>query len=166
MSQIEMLLKELDQEAETTRKMLERIPSTQFDWQPHKRSMTLQRLATHVAELPAWVAMAVTTDELDFANNPYAPVVVNNTGELLDYFEQSVANGRQQLALASEEKLAENWTLRNGDQVYQVTTKAEVIRMAYCQIVHHRAQLGVFLRLLDIPIPGSYGPSADEMEFI
>lgn len=161
-----MLLKELDQEAQTTRKMLERVPAAQFDWQPHKRSMTLQRLATHVAELPAWVAMAVTTDELDFANNPYAPVVVNNTGELLDYFEQSVAEGRQQLARASEEKLAENWTLRNGDQVYQVTTKAEVIRMAYCQIVHHRAQLGVFLRLLDIPIPGSYGPSADEMEFI
>jgi len=165
MSQIEMLLKELDQEAQTTRSMLERVPATRFDWQPHKKSMTLQRLATHVAELPAWVAMAVTTDELDFANNPYAPVVVNNTGELLDYFEASVANGRQELARATDEKLAENWTLRNGDQVYQVTTKAEVIRMAYCQIVHHRAQLGVFLRLLDIPIPGSYGPSADEMEY-
>ena len=159
---IQMLLKELDQEAATTRKMLERIPTDQFDWQPHKKSMTLQRLATHVAELPSWVTMAVTTNELDFANNPYSPVTVNNTGELLDYFERSLADGREHLVKTTEEKLLENWTLREGDQVYQVATKGEIIRMAYCQIVHHRAQLGVFLRLLDVPIPGSYGPSADE----
>jgi uncharacterized damage-inducible protein DinB len=159
---IQMLLKELDQEAVTTRKMLERIPTEQFDWQPHKKSMTLQRLATHVAELPSWVTIAVTTDELDFANNPYSPVTVNNTGELLDYFERSLADSREHLLRTTEEKLLENWTLREGDQVYQVATKAEIIRMTYCQIVHHRAQLGVFLRLLDVPIPGSYGPSADE----
>jgi uncharacterized damage-inducible protein DinB len=162
MSTIETFLKELDQEATTTRKMLERIPDDQFDWQLHKRSMTLQRLATHVAELPSWVTLAVTTDELDFADNPYTPVTVSNTGELLDYFERTLADGRDHLLRATEEKLLENWTLREGDQVYQVATKGEIIRMAYCQIVHHRAQLGVFLRLLDIPIPGSYGPSADE----
>lgn len=159
---IQMLLKELDQEAVTTRKMLERIPTDQFDWQPHKKSMTLQRLATHVAELPSWVTLAVTTDELDFASNPYSPVTVNNTGELLDYFERSLADGREHLINATEEKLLENWTLRDGEQVYKVATKGEIVRLAYCQIVHHRAQLGVFLRLLDVPIPGSYGPSADE----
>ena len=165
MSTITPLLKELDQEAQTTRKMLERVPTAYFTWQPHRTSMTIQRLATHIAELPGWVTMAVTTDELDFANNPYKQEEVHNTNELMDYFERSLADGRHHLAQAKEETLAETWTLRNGKDVYQVATKGEIIRMAYCQIVHHRAQLGVFLRLLDIPIPGSYGPSADEHEF-
>lgn len=127
--------------------------------------MTIGRLAAHIAELPGWVAMAVTTDELDFANNPYAPVEVHNTQELLDYFERTLVDGRNHLANAAEGVLDESWTLRNGADIYQVATKEEIVRMAYCQIVHHRAQLGVFLRLLDIPIPGSYGPSADETEF-
>jgi len=95
MSTIEMLLKEMEQEALTTRKMLERVPSHQFDWQPHKKSMTLQRLATHVAELPSWVEMAVTTDELDFAKNAYAPEVVDDTAGLLEYFERNLARGRK-----------------------------------------------------------------------
>ena len=164
MSTVQMLLKELEQEALTTRRMLERVPSDKFDWQPHQKSMTLQRLATHVAELPTWVEMAVTTDELDFAQNGYAPEIVHDTAELMEYFERSLARGRESLARTSEDILTEDWTLRNGDQVYQVSSKGEIIRMAYCQIVHHRAQLGVFLRLLDIPIPGSYGPSADEGE--
>jgi uncharacterized damage-inducible protein DinB len=164
MSTTDPLLKELEQEAQTTRKMLERVPTEYFDWQPHKKSMTIQRLATHIAELPGWVTMAVTTDGLDFANNPYQPEAVGNTAELLEYFERSLADGRCHLLAAKEETLEENWTLRNGDAVLQVATKGEIIRMTYCQIVHHRAQLGVFLRLLDIPIPGSYGPSADEHE--
>jgi uncharacterized damage-inducible protein DinB len=127
--------------------------------------MTMQRLATHIAELPTWVSMALTTSELDFANNPYQPVVVNNTEELLEYFEKSLADGKNHLSKATDEQLLPDWTLREGGQIYSVSTKGEVIRMAYNQIVHHRAQLGVYLRLLDIPIPGSYGPSADEMNF-
>ena len=162
MSTIEPLLKELEQEAQTTRKMLERVPTAYFDWQPHQKSMTVQRLATHIAELPGWVTMAVTTDGLDFANNPYAQETVSNTTELLEYFDQSLANDRSHLQSAKEETLEETWTLRNGEEVLHVASKGEIIRLAYCQIVHHRAQLGVFLRLLDIPIPGSYGPSADE----
>jgi uncharacterized damage-inducible protein DinB len=162
MSTIEPLLKELEQEAQTTRKMLERIPTAYFDWQPHKKSMTVQRLATHIAELPGWVTMAVTTDGLDFANNPYQQETIGNTAELLDYFDKSLADGRSTLQSAKEETLAEPWILRNGEEILQVASKGEIIRMAYCQIVHHRAQLGVFLRLLDIPIPGSYGSSADE----
>jgi uncharacterized damage-inducible protein DinB len=164
MSTIDPLLKELEQEAQTTRKMLERVPTEYFNWQPHKKSMTIQRLATHIAELPGWVTMAVTTDGLDFADNPYQQEEVGNTTELLDYFERSLADGRSHLQTVKEETLAETWTLRNGEEIYQVATKGEIIRIAYCQIVHHRAQLGVFLRLLDIPIPGSYGPSADELE--
>ena len=164
MSTIKPLLKELEQEAQTTRKMLERVPTAYFDWQPHKKSMTVQQLATHIAELPGWITMAVTTDGLDFASNPYKQEEVHNTAELMAYFERSLADGRAHLADAAEETLDERWTLRNGSEVYHVATKGEIVRMAYCQIVHHRAQLGVFLRLLDIPIPGSYGPSADEHE--
>jgi uncharacterized damage-inducible protein DinB len=162
-SLIQLLEKEMEQEAQTTRKMLERVPADKFDWQPHPKSMTLRRLATHVAELPSWVSMILTTEELDFAKNPYQPVVVNSTAELLDYFETCLADGKAQLAQATEGQLGENWTLRNGEEIYSTDPKADVIRMTYCQIVHHRAQLGVYLRLLDIPIPGSYGPSADEL---
>jgi uncharacterized damage-inducible protein DinB len=162
---IPMLLKEMEQEAQTTRKMLERVPNDKYDWQPHEKSMTVRRLATHIAELPSWVTMALTTNELDFANNPYQPVEINNTEELLAYFERSFADGKAHLAKATEEELSRTWTLRNGEQVYNVSTKGEIIRIAFSQTVHHRAQLGVFLRLLNIPIPGSYGPSADEQSF-
>jgi uncharacterized damage-inducible protein DinB len=162
---IPMLLKEMEQEAQTTRKMLGRIPDDKYDWQPHEKSMTIRRLATHIAELPGWVTMTLTTDELDFANNPYKPEVINNTAELLDLFEKSYTDGKAHLAETNEGELLRNWTLRNGDRIYSIRTKAEVIRMAFCQIVHHRAQLGVFLRLLNVPIPGSYGPSADETDF-
>ncbi|HEY4335670.1 MAG TPA: DinB family protein, partial [Puia sp.] len=162
MSTISPLLKEMDQEAQTTRKMLERVPTAYFTWRPHQKSMTIKQLATHIAELPGWVTMAVTTDELDFADNPYKQEEVGNTAELLSYFERSLEDGRAHLAAAKEETLEESWTLRNGNDIYHVATKGEIIRLAYCPMVHHRAQLGVFLRLLDIPIPGSYGPSADE----
>ena len=165
MSTINMLLKEMDKEAITTRKMLERVPYDTYDWKPHVKSMTIRSLATHIAELPSWVSMTLTTDELDFANNPYQPVPINNNEELLAYFERSYAEGRAELEKATDKDLEPNWTLRNGDQVYSVESKGDVIRMSYCQIVHHRAQLGVFLRLLNVPIPGSYGPSADEMNF-
>ena len=162
---IPMLLKEMEQEAQTTRKMLSRVPNDKYDWQPHKKSMTIRSLATHIAELPTWVSMTLTTDELDFAKNPYTPTVINNTKELLDLFEKSLEDGKTRLEKGTEDELLQNWTLRNGDQIYSVSTKAEIIRMTYCQIVHHRAQLGVFLRLLNVPIPGSYGPSADETGF-
>ncbi|MDB5109135.1 MAG: DinB family protein [Mucilaginibacter sp.] len=160
-----MLVKEMNQEAETTRKMLSRIPNDKYDWKPHEKSMSMRQLATHIAELPSWVSMILTTEELDFASNPYKPVVINNTAELLELFEKSFADGKAHLAATNEDKLAENWTLRKGDQIYSVSTKAEMVRIAFSQTVHHRAQLGVYLRLLNIPIPGSYGPSADETGF-
>ena len=162
---IQTLLKEMEHEAQTTRKMLERVPTDKFQWQPHPKSMTVQRLATHIAELPSWVSMVLTTTELDFAKNGYEPHPVHNTDELLAYFEKSFAEGKAELAKVTVKDLEPNWTLRNGEEIYDVSTKAEVIRMSFCQTVHHRAQLGVFLRLLDVPIPGSYGPSADDMSF-
>ena len=160
-----MFSKELEQEAQTTRKMLALVPNDKYDWQPHAKSMTMGRLASHVAELPGWVEMALTTEELDFANNPYEPEKITNTQDLLAYFEKCLEAGRAQLALAQPAQLGQPWTLREGQQVYSTSTKGEVIRMAFSQIIHHRAQLGVYLRLLDIPIPGSYGPSADETNF-
>jgi uncharacterized damage-inducible protein DinB len=165
MSTIQTLLKEMDYEAKTTRKMLERVPDDKYSWKPHEKSMTIGNLTTHIAELPAWVSMALTTSELDFATSPYEPKKIAKTKDLLNLFEDSLADGRAHLERATEKDLEPNWTLRNGEEIYSVSSKAEVIRMTYCQIVHHRAQLGVYLRLLNIPIPGSYGPSADEMNF-
>lgn len=165
MQMTQIFLKELEQEAQTTRKMLSRVPTEKFDWKPHAKSMTVRQLATHLAELPSWVPMALNTSELDFASNPYQQVPVNNTASLLDYFEKNQADGVTSLTAAADADLLPNWTLRNGNEIYSVSSKAEVIRMTLSQIIHHRAQLGVFLRLLDVPIPGSYGPSADEMNF-
>ena len=162
---IKMLLKEMDQEAVTTRKMLAIVPNDKYDWQPHPKSMTVSRLAAHVAELPGWIKMVLETSELDFASGAYQPTEITNTADLLVYFENNFAAGRAKLEAANETELEKLWTLRNGENIYSVDTKAEVIRMSFCQIVHHRAQLGVFLRLLNVPIPGSYGPSADENVF-
>lgn len=161
----EMLLTEIEREALTTRKMLSRVPAEKFNWKPHEKSMSLKQLATHVAELPGWVAMALSTDELDFAENPYTPEPISATDDLLAWFEKNLEQGRGALRQAEEKDLEPNWTLRNGTEVYDVSPKREVIRMAISQTIHHRAQLGVFLRLLDVPIPGSYGPSADDPSF-
>ncbi|TDQ10056.1 putative damage-inducible protein DinB [Pedobacter metabolipauper] len=160
-----MYFKELSAESITTRKMLERVPTELFGWQPHEKSMTVKRLATHLAELPGWISMAISTDELDFSNNMYQPKELNTSEELLDYFEESLVDGASSLQEEYELILEKPWTMRNGEEIYSTRSKSEVIRMSLNQIVHHRAQLGVYLRLLNIPIPGSYGPSADEMSF-
>lgn len=165
MTMIKMLLTELEQEAKTTRKMLERVPDAKFQWQPHPKSMTIQKLAAHIAELPGWITTTLTTNELDLAVVPYKAPPINSTAELMTFFEQKLNEGKSQLEQAKEEQLGESWTLREGNQIYSTDSKAEVLRMVYCQIVHHRAQLGVYLRLLDVPIPGSYGPSADDVSF-
>ena len=165
MSIIEMLQKEMESEAQTTRKMLSRIPDDKYDWRPHTKSMPMHNLAVHIAELPSWVSMALHTDGIDFATMDFTPTPVSNTADVLDLFEKSLAEGKAALSNATEADLAPIWTMRNGDVILSTDTRGEVIRMAYSQIVHHRAQLGVYLRLLDIPIPGSYGPSADEPNF-
>lgn len=162
MSQLEKFKKQLVQEATTTRKMLSRIPENKYTWKPHEKSMSLLQLATHVAELPMWVSMVLNTSELDFESNPYTPAPIKNNKELLDYFEKNQAEGEKALGDGKETDLELPWTLRSGEQVYSRDPKEEVIRMSISQTIHHRAQLGVFLRLLDVPIPGSYGPSADD----
>ena len=162
MSLIQLFLRELEMESNTTRKMLQRVPDDKYDWKPHEKSMSIRSLTTHIAELPTGISMALTTEGLDFANTPYNPRPINNTKELMEYFEECYADGKSHLEKAAEDQLSETWTLRNGETVYSTSSKAEVIRMSLSQIIHHRAQLGVYLRLLNVPIPGSYGPSADE----
>jgi uncharacterized damage-inducible protein DinB len=161
MSLIPMFLKELEMEAQTTRKMLQVVPDGKFDWQPHSKSMTVKKLATHVAEMPSWFTTVLTTTELDFEKSDYKPADINTTAELLAYFEKCLAEAKEQLEKANEADLDVIWTMRSGDTIYDASPRGDVIRMTLSHIVHHRAQLGVYLRLLDIPIPGSYGPSAD-----
>jgi len=162
MATIPALLQEMAREAETTRKMLSRIPADKLDWRPHPKSMDMRTLAVHIAELPSWTKMAIETNELDFAGMNWTPTPVSNAEELLAIHEKALQEGISSLEQADESTFGQPWTLRTGDQIHAVNPKSEVIRMSYNQIVHHRAQLGVYLRLLDIPIPGSYGPSADE----
>jgi uncharacterized damage-inducible protein DinB len=162
---IQTFLKELLQEAQTTRKMLTIIPEDQYQYKPHEKSMIMQQLATHIAELPTWVTMVLNTSELDFAAEPYTPKDISTTADLLVLFEKSLEEGKASLEGAREEQLQDLWTLRNGETIYSVSSKGDVIRMAFSQVIHHRAQLGVYLRLLNIPIPGSYGPSADDASF-
>ena len=162
MTQLEALRNEFEKEVITTRKMLSVVPDGKFDWKPHEKSMTVKRLATHIAELPTWIGMTMDTDELDFENNPYQPKDIKNTKELLAYFEDCVEDGRKHLSTAREDQLDKPWTLRSGRTIYSTEPKRDVLRMTFSQVIHHRAQLGVFLRLLNVPIPGSYGPSADE----
>ena len=165
MTRISLFQKELEAEAITTRKMLAVIPNDKYDWKPHPKSMSIRQLATHIAELPTWIGMVFTTTELDFIKMEYKPVEVNDTSTLLELFETSLEDARKHLAIGQEDSLGELWTLRSGEKIHSVEPKADVIRMSLSQIIHHRAQLGVFLRLLDVPIPGSYGPSADDTDF-
>lgn len=162
---LELLLNELAFEARTTRKMLALVPEGQFEWAPHQKSMNLKTLAAHVAELPSWITLGLETDQLDFATEPYTPEPVTSTADILAYFEKCLASGQKSLETANEEDLAKKWILRDGDQILADLTKYEAIRNSFSQTIHHRAQLGVYLRLLNIPIPGSYGPSADDQGF-
>ena len=158
-----VLLKEFEKESVTTRKMLSRVPDALYDWQPHPKSMTVRSLATHIAELPSWVEMVFNTEGLDFeAIGGYKPKQIDNTKDLLAFYDENYAKGHAALEKGRPEDLEKIWTLRNGATILAADNKLETLRMVYCQIVHHRAQLGVYLRLNDIPIPGSYGPSADE----
>ncbi len=162
MSTTKEFLEELDQESTVTRKMLERVPDDKLDWQPHPKSMNIKMLAGHIAELSGWITMAFETEELDFAANPYKLPEWNKNAELIHFFETQLAGAREHLINGNNEDLEPQWTLRNGEIIYMTITKSALVRQALSQIIHHRAQLGVYLRLLDIPVPATYGPSADE----
>lgn len=161
MTFIEFFKQQFTEEGATTRKMLSRVPDDKFDYKPHEKSMSMEQLTTHIADLPGWLHLTFTTDELDFAQ-PYDYPKVKSRQELLDFFEKRYNEGLSVLVPENEKLLDKPWTLRNGEKIYSTSPKIDIVRMALSQQIHHRAQLGVYLRLLDIPIPGSYGPSADE----
>ncbi len=160
------LLPEFDQESATTRKVLERCPDDKFGWRPHPKSYTMGELATHIAQTPWWMVETITKDELDFAppgGEPYKAELISSSKDLLAQFDKNTAAAREALAKASNEELMANWSLLAGGQKIFTMPRVAVIRsFVMNHSVHHRAQLGVYLRLNDIPVPQMYGPTADE----
>ena len=154
---------ELNEEAKSSRKILERVPAESFGWKPHEKSMPLGRLASHVAEIPGWVFHTMETDVMDFANFDYKPPVLNTTDDLLKILDDNVKKAADSLNKAKDEDFFTNWTMRNGETVYFTLPKIVVVRsFALNHNYHHRGQLTVYLRLLNIPLPNIYGPTADE----
>lgn len=166
MRQGQALLPEFDQEMAGTRKVLERVPEDRLGWRPHPKSMTLGALASHVANLPSWVAFTVNLDELDVAppgGDPYREKEKTSRGELLAHFDRHAAEARAVLAEVSDQRWDGPWTLlAGGAKVFTIPRGVCIRTYAMNHLVHHRAQLVVYLRLLDVPVPGLYGPSADE----
>lgn len=159
------LIAELQQEAAKTRKILERVPVERGEWKPHNKSMKLGKLAMHVAEITGWVSMTMLTDELDLTQFDYKLKAPETQEELLAKHDEHVMQAVAVLEGCSDADFDRMWTMRRGETVYFTMPKHAALRMfAYSHLFHHRAQLGVYLRLLDIPIPGMYGPTADELE--
>jgi uncharacterized damage-inducible protein DinB len=158
------LIGELKHESASTRKMLERVPTEKLLWKPHEKSMLLTRLATHIATTPLWISRIITADEFDFAKTPIKIPNAESNEQLLKVFDETLATNISVLESASDEVLNGNWTFRNGDHIFFTMSRKVALRsLAFNHLIHHRGQLSVYLRLLDIPVPGMYGPSADEM---
>lgn len=163
MSIAQSLLPEFDHEFAVLRKTLERVPDGKWDYTPHAKSMTMGRLAGHLAELGSWVNSTIDADELDFAKFKYVPFVPTSPAELVAKLDEIVAKARPALAGASDADMMKPWSLRQGDAVFFTMPKVAVLRsFVMNHMIHHRAQLGVYLRLNDVPVPSTYGPSADE----
>jgi uncharacterized damage-inducible protein DinB len=160
------MLPEFDQEMQNTRKTLERIPDEKWNWKPHEKSGTLGWLAGHVGTVPEWIAMTIKTQELDYApvNGPaYEPPKISNRTEVLAAFDKAAAEARAALAGVSDQDILKNWKLLAGGQEIFTLPRIACIRgMCMNHMIHHRAQLTVYYRLLGVPVPGLYGPSADE----
>lgn len=163
MSLTHALIAEMKQEASSTKKMLAQIPTDKMNWTPHPKSMEMKKLATHIAGLASWPGIVAKTSELDLATMSPAPEI-NTATDLVQYLEQNVQSSIEALFQASDESLNENWVLKKGDHIIlEMPRKVAIRSMSLNHLYHHRAQLGVYLRLLDVPIPGMYGPSADDL---
>lgn len=144
------------------RKTLERVPEDKFGWKPHEKSMTLGRLAQHLTEIPGWVKPTLEQDSLDLSG-PYQPPPIGTRGQLLEAFDKNVAEARALIAGADDARLMQPWSLaRNGKTLFTMPRAGVLRGMVMNHIIHHRAQMGVYLRLNDVPVPALYGPSADE----
>lgn len=154
------LLSEFDQEMALTRKAIARVPDGKGDWKPHPKSFSLASLAQLVATMPGWITNMVTETELDLAKAPTYTTYTTET--LLTMFDALAAEARGVLAAASDEAFAVDWSLTHGGHVLLTLPRREVVRQTINHLIHHRAQLTVYLRLLDVPVPSMYGPTADE----
>jgi uncharacterized damage-inducible protein DinB len=165
----ESLLPEFDHEMANTRKTLERVPDDRFDWKPHQKSTSMGGLATHLSNIPTWAVYTISQDSLDLApeGKPLPPAEpAKSQSDLLYLFDSNVAKARAAIAEASDAELFKSWTLlSNGKQILTLPKIAVLRSFVMNHQIHHRAQLGVYLRLNDIPVPSIYGPSADENPF-
>lgn len=158
---------ELQYEAVNTKKYLQIVPAESFEWRPHEKSMKLGVLAGHIAELVGWLHYILNAEELDFDTLNYTPPALTDNASLMKLFEDNLALGTNSLKNASDETLMANWKLRKGSYIIMEMPRISVVRsMVLNHILHHRGQLSVYLRLLNVKIPGLYGPSADEMEMV
>ncbi len=161
-----MLLPEFEHEIATTRRVLERLPEDKPEFRPHPKSMTLARLAGHVAEIPLWAVVTLLQPEFDVApvDGPrMEALVMTDRSSLLMDFDAKVQQARDLLAAASDEYLMQPWSLKSGGQTVMAMPRAAVMRsFVLNHLVHHRAQLALYLRMNDVPVPSIYGPSADE----
>ena len=169
MSISKSILPEFDHEMANTRKTLERVPNDKFAWKPHEKSMTLGDLATHLGNIPSWTKNTFEMDELDVAPPgapPYRLEQAKSRDELLNAFDKNVSEARAALEAASDENWQGKWSLlMTGKTIFTLPRPAVFRGFIMSHSIHHRAQLGVYLRLLDVPVPSIYGPSADEGSF-
>lgn len=162
MNIIDGMLMELEHEAGTTRKMLERVPEEHFGWTPHEKSMTMGRLASHLAEIPGWIAPTLEQDEMVLEAD-FKPFEASSKDEMLKQFDDNVAAAKKAMPGYPDEKLFQDWALKmGGDEMFRMPRLQCLRAFVLSHLVHHRAQLGVYLRLKDVPLPSTYGPSADE----
>jgi uncharacterized damage-inducible protein DinB len=163
MKLIDSLIQEFEHEAQTTRKHLERLPENKLDWRPHEKSFTAGGLASHITEMVGWADAILNSDKLDFDPATYKPYVATSVAHLLKTFDDNVAKGKRALAGVTDDTLEQPWSFKILGRVRFERPKAAVFRdFALSHIIHHRGQFSVYLRLLNVPVPGSYGPSADE----
>jgi uncharacterized damage-inducible protein DinB len=162
-SMLDMLYSDFEAEHAATRRLLERFPDSRHDWRPHEHSRTLAELATHVADIPNRGVAILTTNEMQAgARKPLAPLTT--AAELLAAHDAAVAAQRAALANTNLAALSSEWTIKRGDQVVTRGPRYRLLRtVMMSHLVHHRAQLGVYYRLLGVPVPGMYGPSADDL---
>jgi uncharacterized damage-inducible protein DinB len=159
----EILLCDYDAECASTRRVLERVPDDKIDFKAHEKSMTLKALATHVAQLPMFGLTILTTPLLDMAVTPFPRAEFVSVAKLVEDAATASAKVRSTLAGMSDKELSADWTLRYGDHVIGTAPRYLMYRASFFNhLIHHRGQLNVYLRLLDVKVPGIYGPSADE----